>query len=159
MENLDSLVDLVNNLAKNSGNSVASPTTATSPDFSQIIGNLLGGQNTYNQTSQENKVPDLSSLISGILGNNQNQQNNTNTPDLNSILGAITGNNNANLGNLNLSSLANLFSNNQADPKSNLLTAAKPFLGDSFVPHIDHGVRLVTMAKKIKVMLASVGGL
>lgn len=138
--------------------------------------NSLAGQNTQNQQSNQQNNQDVGEMLNNILSNiqnnsnNQNQQNSQNGGlDLNSLLGSLTGNSNNQSPDLNsilsslggsgnLGNLASLFQGQQEHPRSNLLTAAKPFLDDSFVPHIDRGVRLVNLARRVKTMLGAMSG-
>ncbi len=132
----------------------------------------------------ENNLNSLVSLLSGLSSNSQNNQNLGNdSPDLSNIIQNVMGalqSNNINTDNLGketanfqavspeltqnstdfsgiLNNLSSFLSNSNYDDKTNLLIAAKPFLGDSFMPHIDHGVKIVSLAKKIKVMLGTMG--
>lgn len=158
---------VASNLQQNSNN-------ANTEDLSKNLSNILNSLNQNNSSNgefnkgvvqnnqQTGNQNDFLNNILGNLGNNKNSQNNDIFTVLSSVLG---GNNGGNSTNANFSpniltnvlpALKNFQNTSISDPRMNLLTAVKPFVNDSFSPHIDHGIRLVSIAKMTK---STLGGL
>lgn len=148
---------VVGNLSNNQNNQ--------SSDIQSMLAGLFSNQQTQNENPQSN----LQNILSGMFGNTQN--NPVSNGDISSVfeqvLGGKQGQNSPDNQTVPVSNLLNmagpLFKNMQNtsanSPRMNLLTAAKPFLGASFVPQIDHGIRLVSMAKTAKMALGGLGSL
>lgn len=137
-------------------------------DFSQAlasVANMLNQNNSFVQNNQS--ANGKSDFFANLLGNIQNDGKSQQNTDIMSMISGLLGGNG--VGNMQnqantqnvltqvLPALKNLQNTN--NHRVNLLTAVKPFLGDTFSPHIDHGIRLVSIARTTKSALGGLGAL
>lgn len=146
--------NIASNLQKN--NTQTAQNNQNAPNFNDILQNLMGNGNKNGANQQNNlanifqgatpQTNDIASIISSIFGNpsTQNSQNQQQMNNLFSLAGPIFNN------------MQNNSMNNQ---RINLLSAVKPFLGDVYTPHIEHGIRLVSIARTTKSALGGISGL
>ena len=167
------LNSLQSNQSQNNSTNTATPNNNLNDMLSGILGNIQN--NSTNQATPQNNLNDM---ISGVLSNVQNgSSNSSNNADLSNTVSNVLNSLQSSSGD-GSNPLASLLSQNGGNimsmlgpmlqganlnqlntPKGNLLFAAKPFLSTSIGGQIDHGVRLINIAKTAKSAIGGLGGL
>lgn len=186
--NVDMLINMINALKNNNPPTEQAefqPVQKNNNDnLMATLGNVLNSFQTDNQA--QNQSGNLNDMLSGILSNLQNPSQSIQNPEpaqnnLGDMLSGMLGNisntpqNNTNPTDSQENPLSSILQNNSGlmsmlspmlsnqnspnNPRSNLLIAAKPFIGASLSPTIDHGIRLVNIAQTTKSALSGLGGL
>lgn len=152
-ENHSTVNSTLNDFPGNKNNIEQQPNVENNNGFdmsalNSMLGGLMGNNNNSEQNNNGFDMSALNSMLGSLMGNNNNTQQNNNGFDM-SALNSMLGGNNEALGGIDMNMILNLqkiFAGlNKNDKNTQLLLALKPHLSEQRCKKVDHAISFLRL--------------